>query len=170
MTHPLEHYIDHTPDFPEPGVVFRDISPLLAQKFPETIDAMINLFSPVELEAIDAFAGIDARGFIFASAMAANTGKNLIMVRKGGKLPPPASRHEYTLEYGAAAMELKHGAGRIAIIDDVVATGGTLEAAAELCQKAGYSVYALAALLDLQYLNELAWNGLKPRSVIQYSE
>ena len=151
-------------------MVFRDISPLLAQKFPETVEAMIGLFSTVELDAIDAFAGIDARGFIFASAMAANTGKNLIMVRKGGKLPPPASSQEYTLEYGTAMMELKHGAGRIAIIDDVVATGGTLQAAAELCQKAGYSVYALAALLDLQYLNDFTWNGLKPRSVIQYQE
>lgn len=170
MTHDLERYIDHTPDFPEPGIMFRDISPLLSQKFPETIQAMIDLFSPVELDAIDAFAGIDARGFIFASAMAANTGKNLIMVRKGGKLPPPASSEDYALEYGHATMELKNGTGRIAIIDDVIATGGTLEAAANLCQKAGYQVHALAALLDLQYLNQFSWNGLKPRSVIQYQK
>lgn len=165
----LESLIATTPDFPQKGILFRDISPLLAQKFPETIDALTNLFTDEEIKNIDAFAGIDARGFVFASALAAKHGKNMVMIRKGGKLPPPSFQQSYALEYGSATLELKAGmGGRIILLDDVLATGGTMKAAAELCEKAGYTVTAIAALINLKNLNSFAWNNIKPRSVFTY--
>lgn len=171
MTDALKNYIDNIPDFPQPGVMFRDISPLLAQKFPETIEAMINLFSEEELRGIDAFAGVDARGFIFASAMAARTNKNMLIVRKSGKLPPPCIKKEYSLEYGTASIEMRPQAPlSIAIIDDVLATGGTLKAAADLCADAGHTVNALVTLIDLRFLNDFSWKGLTVKSLVQYNE
>lgn len=165
----LEKLIALTPDFPQAGVVFRDISPLLARRFPDVIDQMSALFSADELAGVDAFAGIDARGFIFASALAAKHGRNLVMIRKGGKLPPPSLSQAYSLEYGQATLEIKSGAGKIIILDDVLATGGTLAAAAQLCERAGYDIVALAALIDLRFLNDFSWNGQKLRSLFHYT-
>jgi len=168
--HDLEHYIEATPDFPEKGVLFRDISPLLAQKFPETIDAMIGLFSEKDLQDIDGFVGVDARGFIFAAAMAVRLEKNFFLIRKAGKLPPPSIEECYSLEYGEACIQMKPGQGRVVLVDDVLATGGTLKAACELCTKAGYSIQDIATLIDLKFLNDFEWNGLTVRSLIQYYE
>ena len=168
MAHELEKYIATTPDFPQAGILFRDISPLLSQKFPETIDALAALFSADELKSIDAFAGVDSRGFIFAGALAQKLGKQFIMVRKAGKLPQPYVEEEYALEYGTAKLQVKPGAGNVVVVDDVLATGGTLAAAANLCARAGFKVSALLTLIDLQYLNQFEWNGQKVRSVIQY--
>lgn len=172
---PYEHLIATTPDWPVAGVLFRDISPLLAQKFPETIGALAGLFTPDEVDKIDAFAGVDARGFIFAAALAQKFGKNLVIVRKGGKLPPPSHQESYALEYGSATLELKPAtkidgrAPRIVILDDVLATGGTLSAAANLCAAAGYNVVGLTTLIDLKFLSgDYAWRGLKPRAVVTY--
>ena len=165
----LERLIATTPDWPIPGVLFRDISPLLATSFAETIEAMAGLFSPAELADVDAFAGIDARGFIFASALAARCNKNMVMIRKGGKLPPPAHSQAYLLEYGEATLDLKPGQGRVIVCDDVVATGGTLGAAAQLCHMAGSSVTGFAALIDLKALNSFNWQGLPVRSVFKYA-
>lgn len=169
-THPLAAHIQSVPDFPEPGILFRDISPLLAAKFPETVDALCELFTAEELSGIDAFAGVDSRGFIFASALAAKLNKQFIMPRKGGKLPPPFREQSYDLEYGQATLQLKPGSGRVAIIDDVLATGGTLKAAADLCTEAGYTVTHLAVLINLAFLNEFSWNGVHPRALITYNE
>lgn len=165
----FKDYIDDIPDFPQPGIIFRDIAPLLAQKFPETIEAMLGLFSDAEIERADAFAGIDARGFIFASALAMRTRKNLLVVRKAGKLPPPTLKQTYDLEYGSAAIEMKTSQqSRVLLIDDVLATGGTLRAAADLCTQAGHDVIGLGALIDLKFLNDFSWNGLRVKSLVQY--
>ena len=168
--HPLADFIENVPDFPEPGVLFRDISPLLSSKFPETIEALSQLFTKSELEDIDGFAGVDSRGFIFASALATRLNKQFIMPRKGGKLPPPYKEQSYDLEYGQATLQLKPGKGNIVIIDDVLATGGTLKAAAELCEDAGYHIKALCVLINLTFLNDFEWKGLRPRAVITYDQ
>ena len=168
MTSHLEKYIASVPDFPKPGVTFRDISPLLAQKFPQVVGAIAGLFTPDELAGIDAFAGVDSRGFIFAAALAAHCGKNFIMPRKAGKLPPPYVEREYALEYGQARLQLKAGSGNVIVVDDVLATGGTLKAAAALCAEAGYTVKGFAVLVNLEFLNDFDWNGLRARSVISY--
>ena len=169
--HELEKFIRSVPDFPTPGVIFRDITPLLESHFNETIDAFASLFREDEISKIDAFAGIDARGFIFAAGLARHFGKNFKMVRKAGKIPPPFSEINYKTEYSSAGLQVSPGEGSIVIIDDVLATGGTLTAAADLCLEAGYQVTALAALIDLQLLREsgFEWNGIKPRCLIQYS-
>lgn len=165
----LEQLITLTPGFPKDGVVFRDISSLLATRFNDVIDVMSNLFTYGEIKDTDAFAGIDARGFIFAAGLAARHGKNMVMIRKDGKLPPPSFNEAYSLEYGSAVLELKPGAGKVIVLDDVLATGGTLHAGANLCAKAGYEVTALATLIDLKFLNDFSWQGMKARSVWQYA-
>lgn len=164
----LEKLIATTQDWPIPGVLFRDISPLLATRFNETIDAMAMLYSAEEMAGIHALAGVDARGFIFASALAVRLNKNMVMVRKGGKLPPPAYEKIYQLEYGEARLELKPGQGNVLVFDDVVATGGTLAAAADICEMAGYTVKGFGALIDLRALNVFRWNGLAVRSLFHY--
>lgn len=169
MLKDLEQLIATTQDFPQKGILFRDIAPLLAQKFPETIDALSSLFTTDELNTVDAFAGIDARGFVFASAMAAKHGKNMVMIRKGGKLPPPSLQQSYALEYGTATLEMKPTTGgKLILLDDVLATGGTMKAAADLCDKAGYTLTCIAALINLKDLNAFSWNNIKPRCLFTY--
>ncbi|HBH25896.1 MAG TPA: adenine phosphoribosyltransferase [Rhodospirillaceae bacterium] len=166
--HPLKAHIAEIPDFPAPGVLFRDISPLLRDRFPQTMDAMAGLFTDAEVGGIDAVAGMDARGFVFAGALAQRWGKGLVMIRKSGKLPPPVVGASYALEYAASHMEVQPGSGRVLLVDDLVATGGTLTAAADLLTEAGYAVAAIAALIDLTFLNDFAWRGMRARSVVQY--
>lgn len=161
-------HIDNIPDFPTKGVVFRDISPLLAGHFPAVTRALADLFTTAELAEIDGFAGVDSRGFIFAAAMATLTNKNFIMPRKAGKLPHPYVEAEYALEYGTAKLHLKPGHGKVIIVDDVLATGGTLNATAQLCTDAGYDVKGFAVLIDLKFLNDFEWNGLRPRALMTY--
>lgn len=168
MHEDLKAYIDDVVDFPSKGVTFRDISPLLSKKFPETIQAMAGLISAQELEDIEAFAGVDSRGFIFAAALAVLCNKQFIMPRKGGKLPQPYAEKNYDLEYGSAKLQLKHGTGNIIIVDDVLATGGTMKAAAELAEDAGYSVKGFITLIDLKFLNDFSWKNMRAKSVIQY--
>lgn len=170
MPFAYEHLIATTPDWPAPGVLFRDISPLLRERFNETVTAMAALFTNDEIKNADAFAGVDARGFIFAAALAQKFNKGMVMVRKGGKLPPPSHQQTYTLEYGTATLELKPGTGNVILLDDVLATGGTLTAAADLCAQAGYHVIALATLIDLKFLSKnFAWRNIQPRAVVVYS-
>ena len=118
--------------------------------------------------AVDAVAGIESRGFILAAALAARHGKGFVPIRKKGKLPPPVVDRPYTLEYGSGVLEMQRGSGNLLLVDDVLATGGTMHAAAELCSDAGYAVSALLALIDLKLVPTLAWRGQPVISAIQY--
>lgn len=164
----LKSFIRDVPDFPIKGVVFRDISPLLEDHFEETVTQMATLFSEEDWKEICTVVGIDARGFLFAAALALLQKKRLRLVRKSGKLPPPVIRIAYTLEYGQNLLEMQEGTGTVLVVDDVLATGGTLAAAGTLCQKAGYKVKGFAAVIDLKFLNNFCWNGLQTRSLVQY--
>ena len=160
-------YITEVSDFPEEGVNFKDISPLLAdqQLFVSCIEGMGNL---IENHLPNYWIGIDARGFIFASALSAYCGGGVVMCRKAGKLPPPVTRKRYQLEYGTEWIEMKNGSGTAVIVDDVFATGGTLQATNNLAKMVGYDVIDNLVLIDLQYLPRAEDFNLKVRSLIQY--
>ena len=158
-------YITEVPDFPEEGVNFKDISPLLANQklFEECIDEMGML-----VDMPDYWIGIDARGFIFASALSMIHGGGVVMCRKAGKLPPPVTRKRYQLEYGTEWIEMKEGTGTAVIVDDVFATGGTLQATNDLAKMVGYDVIDNLVLIDLQYVPRVEIFDLEVKSLIQY--
>ena len=164
----FKSHITNTPDFPAKGIVFRDISPLLREKFVETIDSLAKLYSATEWAEIDCIGGIESRGFLFAAPLAYKLKKGLVMVRKKGKLPNPAASLNYTLEYGEATLEMHAGKGKMMILDDVLATGGTLTAAANLADKAGYDVKALGVLIDLNIIKDFKFKEVGCRSLIRY--
>ena len=157
--------ITEVPDFPIDGVNFKDISPLLADEgaFDKCIEGMGEM-----VEIPDYWVGIDARGFIFASALSIYFGGGVVLCRKAGKLPPPTARHEYKTEYSEDVLEMKIGTGSVVVVDDVLATGGTLQAVNDLCQTAGYNVIDNLVLIDLQYVPRVKDFNLKIRSLIQY--
>lgn len=139
------------PDFPSPGVLFRDLTPVLAdgRALAMVTEALARL-----VEGADLIAGIDARGFLLGGAVAHRLGVGVLAIRKGGKLPPPVHRRDYALEYATAALEipaqgLDLAGRRIAIIDDVLATGGTVAAARDLLDAAGARVSEAAVVLEL---------------------
>ncbi len=143
------------PDFPQPGIVFKDISPLLAD--PEAFGAAIRALAEIarELGPVDLVAGIEARGFLFAAALACELGCGIVPVRKAGKLPPPTVRRTYDLEYGQAEIEVPVDVvdgRRVYLVDDVLATGGTVRAAADLIVQAGGEVAGVGVLLELTFL------------------
>jgi adenine phosphoribosyltransferase len=165
----LREYVQDVPDFPKPGIMFRDISPLLRHHFNETIRQMEALFSDAEWNNVDVLGGIESRGFILAAGLAVRREKGFVKIRKQGKLPGKVVARRYGLEYGEDALEMQPGSGRMLIVDDVLATGGTLATAAELAVQSGHDVSGFACLIDLRYLNNFRWNGLKPRTLIEYS-
>jgi adenine phosphoribosyltransferase len=144
------------PDFPKLGIMFKDIAPLLADgaAFGHAIGALANharACGPVDLVA-----GVEARGFLVAGALSRELGCGLVAVRKAGKLPPPTVRRSYDLEYGSAELEVPMGVldgTRVFLVDDVLATGGTLRAAADLLAQAGATVTGLGVLLELGFLD-----------------
>jgi adenine phosphoribosyltransferase len=164
----LKSYIRNVPDFPQPGILFRDISPLLRQAFGETIEALSALLDPQEWSQVDAIAGIESRGFILASALALRHDKGFVLVRKKGKLPPPVVELAYGLEYGTGVLEMQAGSGRLLLVDDVLATGGTLMASAALAERAGYSVLQSIVLVDLQLKPPFRWDRRPVRAVLTY--
>jgi adenine phosphoribosyltransferase len=164
----LKQHIVGVPAFPKAGILFRDIMPLLRAHFEPTIAAIDALLSANEWRQIDTIAGIEARGFILGAALALRRGKGFVAIRKQGKLPPPVRSLDYKLEYGTATLEMQPGSGRVVIVDDVMATGGTMSAAAELCMRSGFEVRALTALIDLKLVPPLRWNGLTLRAALSY--
>ena len=164
----LEEIIRDVPDFPKKGVIFKDITPLLNEKFTETIDAMISLVP--NWDEVDAICGIESRGFIFGSAIAQEMGLGFIPLRKKGKLPPPTFEESYSLEYGEATLEIQdsYQSGSVILIDDVIATGGTLKAGHRLCETAGLKVSSALALINLKFLNNLKDFSCEIHSVFEY--
>lgn len=143
--------IAEVPDFPEPGVLFRDLSPLFADAgaFRVVTDALADGLDP----AVEALAGVEARGFLLAAAVGYARGLGVVLVRKPGKLPQVAGRVDYALEYGTATVELPAGVvppgRRVAILDDVLATGGTVAATGKLLEDAGAVVDSVSVVLEL---------------------
>ena len=164
----LESHIVAVPDFPKPGILFRDIAPLLREHFGATVAALGEMLTVDEWAAIDVVVGIESRGFVLGAALAERYGKGFALVRKQGKLPPPVVALAYALEYGSGVLEMQRGAGRALLVDDVLATGGTLGASAELCEAAGYEVSRLLVLIDVGIVADFAWHRLPARSVIRY--
>ena len=168
----IESAIRNVPDFPKPGIQFKDITPLLADArlFSGSIDLLTEGFKPGD---VDAIVGIDARGFIFAAAAAVRLQAGFVPVRKKGKLPYKTHEQEYDLEYGTASIAmhidaLKPGA-RVLLIDDLLATGGTAAAAASLVQKLGAQIMEISFLIELKFLNGRdRLKGHKVRSVVVY--
>ena len=168
----IERAIRNIPDFPQPGIQFKDITPVLADArlFAGAIDLLTEKFKP---GSVDAVVGIDARGFIFAAAAAVRLQAGFVPVRKKGKLPYQTHEQEYALEYGQATVAihvdaLKSGS-RVLLIDDLLATGGTAAAAAALVKKLGAHILEAGFLIELKFLNgreKLA--GLPIRSLVVY--
>lgn len=165
--HPFESHIRKVPDFPKPGIVFKDITPLLQDRFPEVIEAMSQ---GIDWSQVDYVVGIESRGFILGAAMAQLHGKGFIPMRKKGKLPPPVISETYALEYGTDTLEMikEEKPARVVLVDDVLATGGTLKAAASLCAKNKLEVKAMALLINLTFLNKFKEEGLPVVSVLNY--
>ena len=169
----FKDYITEVPDFPVEGVNFKDISPLLADQetFKSVIVGMgklVGIGIHYDGKPPDYWIGIDARGFIFASALSMIHGGGVVMCRKAGKLPPPVIRKRYQLEYGTEWIEMKEGNGTAVIVDDVLATGGTLQATNDLAKMVGYDVVDNLVLIDLQYLPRLEIFDLEVKSLLQY--
>lgn len=149
--------IRDVPDYPTEGILFRDITPLLADAA-GLADVIEGFAAAVAgLGEIDLVAGMEARGFLFGAPLATKLGVGFLPLRKAGKLPPPVERVDYDLEYGSASIELRSGTlragSRVLLIDDVLATGGTAAAAADLVRRGGGVVAGLAFLLELAPLH-----------------
>ena len=151
------------PDYPKPGIVFKDITPLLADgaALKAVVSALASGHGPV-----DKVVGIEARGFIVAAPAACELGAGFVPVRKQGRLPAPTYAQSYDLEYGTATIEVHQDAfspgERVLIIDDVLATGGTAEAAISLIRRAGADIVGVAVILELTFLGGRARLGAQP--------
>ncbi len=167
MKNQLESLIRNIPDFPKPGVMFKDISPLMKNHWKEVIQLMSD---GIDWTKVDHVIGIESRGFILGSAMAIHHGKGFIPVRKKGKLPPPVLAESYALEYGTDTLEmaLNDLPARVLVVDDVLATGGTLNAVINLCKKNKFEITAMSVLINLTFLNKFKEQGLPLYSVFNY--
>jgi len=171
--HPLASFVRAVPDFPKPGIVFRDITPLLADAgaFARCIDA---LAEPWLGQGVQAVCGIESRGFIFGAALAQKLNAGFVPLRKPGKLPPPVTGVDYQLEYGSDRLEARDDAlkpgERSLLVDDVLATGGTLLAARALVEQLGAQLAGAVVVIELDALGGRArWTGDVPlHSLLHY--
>lgn len=152
----LASLVRNVPDFPLPGIQFKDITTLIGNgpAFAEVIKAMADNYRGM---GVDAVAGIESRGFIFSAPIALQLGVGLVPIRKPGKLPAETYQIEYSLEYGTNRLEIHRDAltagARVLLVDDLLATGGTIDAACKLIERAGGSVAGLAFVIELAFLN-----------------
>jgi adenine phosphoribosyltransferase len=150
----LRSHIRDIPDFPKPGIVFKDITPLLANAaaFRGTVDRFVERFRG----RVDVVLGIESRGFIIGAAVAYGLDTGIALVRKPGKLPHQTYAARYELEYGSDALEIHHdafaGGSRVLVVDDLLATGGTVSAAVQLVERCGGTVVACAFVIELGFL------------------
>ncbi|MDD7424358.1 MAG: adenine phosphoribosyltransferase [Candidatus Methanomethylophilaceae archaeon] len=168
----LEDYVTSIPDFPKPGILFRDVTTIIQDKdgFKLAIDGLSDLLKDVDYDLI---AGSESRGFVFGAPVAYKDGKGLVLFRKKGKLPRDVISQEYDLEYGKATLEVHKDAikagDRVVIVDDLIATGGTTEAMVKMVERLGGKVVKIVFVMELKGLKgreRLA--GYDVDSLIQY--
>jgi adenine phosphoribosyltransferase len=170
----LASYIRDIPDFPKPGILFKDITPLL--KEPEALQRAVEaMAAPWKGDGVDVVAGAEARGFIFAPMIATLLGAGFIPIRKPGKLPAETHSVRYQLEYGSDALEIHRDAIRpgttVLLIDDLLATGGTMSACCDLVEQLGGKVAGCSFLIELSFLNGRRSLAPRPvRSVLTYEK
>ena len=166
----LKRHVVDVPDFPRPGILFRDITPLLRNMFAPTIDALEKLLDTQEWRGIDAVAGIESRGFILGGAVADRLGAGFVPIRKEGRLPSKRISQSYSLEYGEAVVEIHADAiargQRVLIVDDLLATGGTAAAAAALVDQLGGDIAGFAFLVELSDLGGSTALGGRPYTAL----
>ncbi|WP_407648002.1 adenine phosphoribosyltransferase [Acinetobacter pollinis] len=155
LTEMLWSHIRTVPDFPREGICFYDLTPLFLDQINALTDALIESIPDQYLKDVDSFMAVEARGFVLASFLAQRLNKGLILVRKAGKLPPPVVGVEYSLEYGTDKLELSASIQpqKVILVDDVLATGGTLRATQKLAEKSHLDVLGTSVLLDLELLD-----------------
>jgi len=169
----IRSHIRGIPDFPKPGILFYDISTLLAHPdaWKTTIDLMAEKIAPY---APDVLVGIESRGFLLAAPLAIKLGCGFIMVRKKGKLPGKTVSYTYDLEYGSDTIEIQTDAvqpgQKVVILDDLLATGGTLQASIELLRQVGADVQAAATIIELEPLNGRSKIDVPVLSLVSYEE
>jgi adenine phosphoribosyltransferase len=168
----LRRVIAEVPNYPKPGILFKDITPLVGSP-PEFALAIVNMITPWRDAGITHVVGVESRGFIFAAPVALGLGAGFVPVRKPGKLPRSVLREAYALEYGSDALEMHTDAvapgSRVLIVDDVLATGGTALAAARLVNNAGATVAGYMFLIELPDLGaRKLFNGARIESLLTY--
>ena len=169
----IKNHIRGIPDFPKPGILFYDISTLLADAdaWQVTTGRLAKVVAPFKP---DILAGIESRGFLVAAPLALKLGCGFVMVRKRGKLPGPTISHEYALEYGTDMIQIQadavHPGQRVVILDDLLATGGTLNAAAQLFRKVGAEVVGAACIIELNFLNGRKNVDIPVETLVSYDE
>ena len=167
----LREHIRHVPDFPKPGILFYDISTLLAhaEAWQETVNQLETAITPARPQVL---AGIESRGFLAAAPLALRMGLGFVMLRKKGKLPGATVPYTYDLEYGSDTIEVQEGAiqpgQRVVVLDDLLATGGTLGASVNLLRKVGADVQAAACIIELRFLKGRDTLDLPVHSLIAY--
>lgn len=168
----IRSLVQEVPDFPKPGILFRDITPVLGD--PAAFAGVVSLMgAPFEQAGVDAVVAIESRGFMFGAPLALHLDAAFVPIRKPGKLPRSSRRVTYSLEYGTDALEMHSdalvGKERVLLVDDVLATGGTARAAVELCRQAGANMLGAAFFIELEILRGAAQlSGIRVESVLRY--